>query len=141
MRKLVYTTFVAFWAATGMLLALHLLSPNHNPAVVPEVVGSAIEPAGETAGAVPGPAHFTLQEIARHDRLEDCWMAIEGSVFNLTDYIPRHPTRPELLESWCGTDATAGMRTKGNDSDHSPRAWRMLERYRIGDLVAGESAG
>jgi len=132
MRKTAYTTFVMFWAALGMLLALYLLGPDESapPAATPPPL-EELAPDGPQEPAAP---RFTLAEVARHDRLDDCWMAIEGSVYDLTDYIPRHPTRPEIMAPWCGTEATVGMRTKGNDSDHSARAWRMLERYRIGEL-------
>lgn len=133
MRKLVYTAFVMFWAALGMLLALHLLNPDQSTLPTGAPVPS------ETVADEPIMPEFTLAEVARHDRLDDCWMAIEGVVYDLTEYVPRHPTRDEVLEPWCGTEATIGMRTKGesNDlsNDHSARAWRMLERYRVGVLV------
>lgn len=61
-------------------------------------------------------------------------MAIEGGVYDFSGYVLRHPAPPSVLEPWCGREATEGMRTKGDSSDHSARAWRMAERFRIGNL-------
>ena len=61
-------------------------------------------------------------------------MAIEGAVYDLTDYVPRHPAAPSVLEPWCGREATEGMRTKVDSADRSARAWRIAGRYRIGAL-------
>jgi len=126
MKKLVYTAFIAFWAAIGTMVVLHALGPESD--------GGQARPepdAGQSTG-------YRMAEVARHDRLGDCWMAIEGVVYDVSDYVPRHPAPPNVLQPWCGRDATEGMRTKGDDrgdgSDHSARAWRMLERYRIGRL-------
>lgn len=125
MKKLVYTAFIVFCSAIGTLLALYWLGPGFDG-----------EPAGPVSGA-DGPAAFSMAEIAAHDTLEDCWMVIEGEVYDISDYVPRHPAPPGVLEPWCGREATEGMRTKGEDSDHSQRAWRMLGRYRIGVLIDG----
>lgn len=118
MRKLVYTAFVAFWTAV--------------------VTIAMIDRPGKTDDAGNGGStetSFTLAQVARHDRPDDCWMAIEGAVYDLTDYLPRHPAPPDVINEWCGRDATSGMRNKGGNSDHSERAWRQLERYRIGVLA------
>ncbi len=126
MKKLVYTVFVAFWAAVGTLVLVNALVPDaaeHAPQQTPEPT----QPAG-----------YSLSEVAKHATLGDCWMVIEGTVYDVSDYVPRHPAPPHVLEPWCGREATEGMRTKGDDSDHSPRAWRLLERYRIGFLLEGE---
>lgn len=120
MKKLVYTVFIAFWAAIATLLALHELGPQR---------GS--EP-GRTAADAERPAGYSMAEVAEHGTLEDCWMVIEGAVYDISDYVPRHPAPPAVLAPWCGREATKGMRTKGDSSDHSARAWRMLDRYRIG---------
>jgi len=118
--RLTFAAFVAFWSSILTLAALVTLSP---PVVAKE----------------PGrQRQITLSEVEQHASLEDCWMAIEGGVYDLTDYIPRHPTPPKLLASWCGTDATEGMRTKGYGRDHSEAAWAMLEEYRIGTLAADD---
>ncbi len=134
MRKLVYTAFVMFWAAISTLLALHWLAPGEPTLQKTDSRSPSEHAVGETTTPT-----FILKEVARHNRLDDCWMAIEGVVYDLTEYVPRHPTRDEVLEPWCGTEATVGMRTKGESSDlssdHSSRAWRMLERYRIGVLA------
>jgi len=121
MKQTVYTIFVAFWACVLTILALDALTPS--------------------AQAGPDQSEktsYTLDEVAEHDRLDDCWMAIEGKVYDFTDYIDQHPTPPALLEPWCGTEATEGMRTKGYGRDHSERAWQMAEQYLIGSLAEGE---
>jgi len=120
MKKLVYAAFVAFWSATLTILALDALTPE-----------AAAGGSGEQTAA------YTLADVAAHASLDDCWMAIEGVVYDFTGYIDQHPAPPAVLEPWCGTEATEGMRTKGYGRDHSDRAWQMAERYRIGVLENG----
>lgn len=117
MKKLVYTIFIAFWASALTIITLDVLAPS-----------------AEAGTPNEGSSTYTLAEVAEHDTLDDCWMAIEGAVYNFTDYIEQHPTPPSVLESWCGKEATHGMRTKGYGSDHSERAWQMAEQFRIGEL-------
>lgn len=121
MKQAVYTIFVAFWACVLTVVAL-----------------DALTPAAEADDGQESKSTFTLAEVAEHDRLDDCWMAIEGVVYDFTDYISQHPTPPELLEPWCGKEATEGMRTKGYGRDHSERAWKMAEQYRIGTLAGDD---
>jgi len=118
MKKLTYSLFIAFVASLLTLVTLY--------ALVPEVP------------ALPGDQEqrtIELSELEQHNHGASCWMAIEGKVYNLTTYIPLHPTRPAVILDWCGTEATEGMRTKGYGRDHSPAAWKMLEQYRIGELT------
>ncbi len=122
MKQLVYTIFVAFWASILTIAALDALAPDAR-AGTPDT--------GEETS-------YTLAEVAEHDELDDCWMAIEGKVYDFTDYIEQHPTPPDVLEPWCGTEATEGMRTKGYGSDHSERAWQMAEQYLLGKLAEEE---
>lgn len=117
MKKLVFTGFVAFWAVVFTLVAVYALAPDAS--------------ANGDADELPT---YTLDELAKHDSQDDCWMAIEGKVYDFTDYLPRHPAPPASMLDWCGKEATEGMRTKGYGRDHSPGAWAMMEDYKIGRL-------
>lgn len=75
---------------------------------------------------------YTLTEVAQHASSTDCWMIIEGNVYDVTDYIPQHPGRDRILEG-CGTDATdlfTGKSTLGHL--HSALAKQTLSKYIIG---------
>jgi len=75
-------------------------------------------------------------ELARHATPEDCWMAIRGSVYDVSPYLPEHPSRPELVLPWCGREASQAYATKNKGRAHSERADELLAQYRIGSLVA-----
>ncbi|WP_376695376.1 cytochrome b5 domain-containing protein [Wenzhouxiangella sp. EGI_FJ10305] len=122
MKQFVYTVFIGFWASALTIVALDALTPD-----------------ARAGDGKHDSATYSLAEVAEHDTLDDCWMAIEGTVYDFTDYIDQHPTPPSVLESWCGKEATHGMRTKGYGSDHSERAWQMAEQYRIGKLAEEEN--
>lgn len=32
-----------------------------------------------------------IGELSRHDREDDCWIAVESEVYDITDYMPSHP--------------------------------------------------
>ena len=117
MKKFLFAVFIAFWASVATVAVLEALTPA---------------PQESDPDALPS---FTLDEIAEHDSLDSCWMAIEGKVYDFTDYIPEHPTPDRIMEVWCGREATEGMRTKGIGRDHSPAAWAMMEPYLIGKLA------
>ena len=116
MKKLCFAAFIAFWSSIATLLAVQAVATDQTPAAV----------AGEA---------LSLEQLAAHDREDDCWMAIEGKVYDLTAYLPNHPTPAAILVPWCGREATEGMRTKGYGRDHSPAAWGMLDEYLIGTLA------
>ncbi len=111
---------------------LSRLIVGQGPLVTLSLCLAAAAPALMAADDLPS---FTLEEVANHATLDDCWMAIRGNVYDFSNYIPMHPTPPQLMESWCGEEATEGMETKGYGSDHSPEAWAMMEDYLIGTLA------
>lgn len=81
-------------------------------------------------------AHQTisLAELAAHATENDCWMAIDGAVYDLTGYVPDHPTKPGIILPWCGKNATEPYRTKNKGRPHSPKANLLLAQYYIGAL-------
>ena len=77
---------------------------------------------------------YTLQDVAKHAIETDCWIAIEGKIYDVTKYLEGHPSGPETITAWCGAEATIGMRTKEIGDDHSTGAWQELEQFFIGSL-------
>ena len=97
--------------------------------------GSAT-PAAPVAPKAVAPMRYTLAELGQHSTPEDCWMAIGGKVYDVTAYLPDHPSAPRVILPWCGKDADQAYRTKTRGRPHSVEADRLLRRYFIGELVA-----
>ena len=54
---------------------------------------------------------YSLNEVKLHQTPEDCWMAIEGQVYDLSNYLPDHDRYLDIRE-WCGQEATADYNSK-----------------------------
>jgi hypothetical protein len=118
-----WTAFVAFWTAVATLLIVATLAPE--PTTPPR-------PPAPAEDALPV---FTLDELAQHATEDDCWMAIRGTVYDFTEYIPQHPTAPDIMTDWCGKEATEAYETKTYGVPHSELADQLLENYEVGLLA------
>ncbi|MCH8497286.1 MAG: cytochrome b5 domain-containing protein [Marinobacter sp.] len=78
---------------------------------------------------------ITLQELAQHNSAESCWKAIDGKVYDITRYIPDHPTEPAVVLAWCGKESSQPWHNKTPGRPHSPRALAMLDTMLIGTLA------
>lgn len=93
------------------------------------------EPTPEVTGDVSGDAGIMISEIAQHATEDDCWMAVEGNVYDVTDFISQHPGGDEILAG-CGTDATELFNNRpDNRGAHSSTARALLAQYLIGELA------
>lgn len=93
---------------------------------VDQMVQSAIEQ-GQTVWAT--------ELIAGHTTDTDCWIVVEGVIYDVTEYIPLHPGGSETILNTCGTDATEAFKTKGaTGDDHSALAYELLARYKVAAL-------
>ncbi|SCV06246.1 LANO_0H25312g1_1 [Lachancea nothofagi CBS 11611] len=46
-------------------------------------------------------------EVARHDKDNDCWVVINGFVYDLTEFIGAHPGGPAIIQANAGKDVSA----------------------------------
>lgn len=77
---------------------------------------------------------FTLDEIEQHNTISDCYMAFEGSVYNITNYLNAHD-RYMNIRDWCGRDMTEDFKDKaGRGIDHKASSYALLENYKVGVL-------
>jgi cytochrome b involved in lipid metabolism len=115
-KKVMYTLFVAFLSSVATIGILSVLATE--PPQSAAEMGRAI----------------SLEDVGKHNTAADCWMVIAGIVYDFTEYIPKHPTPPQVITDWCGKEATEAFNTKGYGRPHSPAAHELLPRYRIGKL-------
>jgi cytochrome b involved in lipid metabolism len=78
---------------------------------------------------------YTLAEIEQeYQATGNCILAVEGKVYDVTDYIGSHPGGDEILRG-CGTDATElFINRDGQGERHSGSAFNILESFYIGEL-------
>jgi flavocytochrome c len=78
---------------------------------------SSAQPTGSSsAGPSPSPSkpkkfsipdkEFSLEEVAKHNKKDDLWIAVKGVVLDLTNWVNEHPGGPQALYSHMGRDAT-----------------------------------
>lgn len=73
---------------------------------------------------------YTLEEVSEHDCEEDCWIVVEGKVYDITTYLDFHPGGKKFVLETAGTDATQ----KFIESEHSNTARDLMAKYYIGIL-------
>jgi len=85
-----------------------------------------------SAPTTPAVVTYTMSQVAQNNRSASCWSAIDGSVYNLTNWIGSHPGGSSAITSLCGVDGTASFKGKhGNQSNPAQR----LSMYLLGPLA------
>ena len=97
------------------------------------VARSWLPVSGDDAHHNPVTVH-SLNDVAEHNQQVDCWMAIHGQVYDLTTYLPQHPTALSLILPSCGLEASHAFDTKNRGRPHSDVADELLKHYQIGVL-------
>jgi cytochrome b involved in lipid metabolism len=73
--------------------------------------------------------------VAQHSTTDDCWIIVNGGVYDVTEYVPFHPGGEQAILTYCGKEATQAFATKGGTGgDHSKQAYALLEQYRLAAL-------
>jgi hypothetical protein len=78
-----------------------VVPPKTTPTPVPPVV---VDPAPTTPVVPAGIARST---VATHNSENSCWSVIEGSVYDLTAYVPKHPGGKSEILAICGKDGSS----------------------------------
>ncbi|WP_158600410.1 cytochrome b5-like heme/steroid binding domain-containing protein [Tessaracoccus antarcticus] len=105
-------------------------SPSTAPAS-PSAAPASPSPAAASPSAATLPA-FTMADVASHAAVDSCWAVVDGSVYDLTTWIDRHPGGKKAIKALCGTDGSASFH-KEHDSQQEPSD--ALAEFRIGTLT------
>lgn len=111
---------------------------RHRLWAVPLMVGTLLLAAGctndedaSTAQEDTSGEQISMSEVEDNDSAESCWAVIDDTVYDLTDWVLRHPGGADRIEQLCGTDATE-LFTQQHGGD--PRPEGELENFEIGTL-------
>ncbi|KAI9033108.1 cytochrome b5-like heme/steroid binding domain-containing protein [Hyaloraphidium curvatum] len=78
-----------------------------------------------------GLKRYTVQQLAEHRTEGDCWMAIQGKIYNVTPYLRYHPGGVKELLRGAGRDATKLFM----DAHSWVNVHLMLDKCLVGFLV------
>lgn len=91
---------------------------------------------------------YTKAEVKAHDKSDDCWVVIHGSVYDVTDFLESHPGGPEVryfpilrsasLEQVISTISGGNVTEDFEEIGHSDEARRQAKAHRIGVLEGHE---
>lgn len=73
---------------------------------------------------------YTYEEVAKHNKVEDAWIVIDGKVYDITNFLDEHPGGEEIIFENAGGDATESFL----DIGHSDDAMKILKGKYIGDM-------
>jgi len=94
-----------------------------------KIIGKPSQPEDQISGKDD---IYTLTDVSKHTTKGDCWMVMDGTVYDLSSYT-KHPGGDSLLVG-CGKDATELFETRpmGSGTAHSDKARSYREQYKIG---------
>ncbi|MFZ4632224.1 MAG: cytochrome b5 domain-containing protein [Patescibacteria group bacterium] len=151
MKKLTTISLFIFWMVLTAILAASLLSYQNNKdsqnssasiagiynepgATSTDKLSNAQESNAKTAASTTSKLKLNMAEIIKHNSGTDCWLLIEGKIYDVTSYIAAHPGGARTIIPTCGTDATQAYATKNTGNSHSGNAHALLANYYFGTL-------
>lgn len=139
-KNIIISIAVIILALGGLVLAT---SSSDDSSDSTEVTKTETSVDTETPAVDNTLAAFTAADVAEHATGNDCWTIIEGNVYDITDYIPRHPGGDEILRA-CGADGTSLFTERettdgeqvGSGRPHSSGAEAQLAPFQVGTLAS-----
>lgn len=134
MNKIVIIAVFIFWAAVSFFYANNLINGNSGQIANTQNTNNS------------GNANTQLSsfgtDLPSHNTKNDCWLGINGKVYDVTGYIYSHPGGANEIIKYCGQDATKAFSSKDKliPQNHSQAAYDMLADYYIGDMRVSASA-
>lgn len=88
-----------------------------------------------TTAGIPTPppiTGYTSVQVAAHADKTSCWSIVNGNVYDLTNWISKHPGGQGEILAMCGKDATSAFEGE-HGGDSKPE--KILASFFIGALI------
>ena len=73
---------------------------------------------------------YTWEQLAEHSTPDDAWMAINGYVYDVTKWAPRHPGGEEIILKYAGKDGSDQF-----EAFHRENVKKYLKTYLVGKII------
>ncbi|KAF5731986.1 cytochrome b5 isoform A-like isoform X1 [Tripterygium wilfordii] len=73
---------------------------------------------------------LSFAEFTKHNSRTDCWLLIDGKIYDMTPFLEEHPGGDEVLLAATEKDATDDF----DDVGHSNDAKELMKKYFIGEV-------
>ena len=109
------------------------VAPTVSASPTPAASASPTPTPTVTATPTPTPtvAGYTMAQVRANNTAKSCWTAIDGYVYNLTNWISAHPGGSGAIMFLCGTDGSNAFKAQ---HENQSRPAVRLDTYRIGPL-------
>lgn len=81
-------------------------------------------------GSIAEAVTYTTAQVATHNTSSDCWVIVNGNVYNLTSFISQHPGGASAIISECGKNGTTAF----NNGPHGSGTLNAINSNIIGTL-------
>ena len=81
---------------------------------------------------IPVPSCISIDEVALHNSIADCYYILYDYVYDVTNYVDIHPGGSRKIFQECGTDATAVYITEKNHDEALLLEVNAIELYGLG---------
>ena len=96
--------------------------------------------AGAPSGSAAASGGYSMADVAAHATPQDCWSVVNGTVYDLTTWIPQHPGGAGVIEGMCGQDGTAAYEGQHSGSSSAEAALAGFALGPLGGAPAASSA-
>lgn len=107
-------------------------TPTPTPTPAPTPTPTPTPTPEPTPAPEPATGTYTQADVALHSSDASCWSIINGSVYDLTAYIPKHPGGASKIRHICGEDGSSEFDGQ-HGGDSKPE--NILAKYWIGVLA------
>jgi len=97
-------------------------SATSDDGIKPNGPSTGEEPANEKQAATPPKEQkdtgkeYTMEEVAEHNKKDNCWVVIQGQVLDVTDFLEDHPGGPKAIMLYAEREATEEFGLVHDDS-------------------------
>ena len=114
--------------AAGRLGAVagHLGAESSKPATAAASEEKKTEAAAKGSPTPAGGNAYSVEEVAKHNKKDDCWVIIDGKVLDVTAFLPDHPGGEKAILLYAGRDATEEFNMLHDPKVRLPYHLRML---------------
>ena len=77
--------------------------------------------------------YYTINEIKKHNKANDCWIYSNNNVYNVTNFISKHPGGFNSIIKNSGKDCIKHF------NFHSAKGKQEWKKYKIGEIYKSEN--